>query len=115
MILSFKPQFVEPILNGSKIHTIREDKGKRWTIGKKIHFATGVRTKNYNCFKEGECIGLQKIIISPAYIEVSGRILNYKEIKRLAINDGFNSVKDFLEWFDGHFTGIIIHWTDLLY
>jgi hypothetical protein len=30
MILSFKQQFKEKILSGEKIHTIREDLGRRW-------------------------------------------------------------------------------------
>lgn len=52
MILSFKEQFIPKILDGTKIHTIREDKKNRWEAGKKIHFATGVRTKNYKCPKK---------------------------------------------------------------
>lgn len=58
MILSFKKQFSEPILKGTKIHTIREDKPNRWKPGNKIHFANGVRTQNYNCFKESVCISV---------------------------------------------------------
>jgi predicted transcriptional regulator len=30
MVLGFKEQFVDRILNGSKIHTIREDSKSRW-------------------------------------------------------------------------------------
>lgn len=30
-----------------KHHTIREDPTDRWQVGNKIHFATGVRSKNY--------------------------------------------------------------------
>ena len=61
MILSFKPQFVNPIRRGTKIHTIREDGGNRWQSGRKIHMATGVRTKKYNCFRETECTEVQDI------------------------------------------------------
>lgn len=38
-----------------------------------------------------------------------------KEAKLLAINDGFESLKDFLLYFNKDFTGKIIHWTDLKY
>lgn len=48
MILGFKPQFVQPIIDRTKIHTIREDKHNRWVPGKVIHMATGVRTKSYS-------------------------------------------------------------------
>lgn len=50
MILSFKPQFRQKILDGTKIHTIRDDPNDRWQAGKIIHAATGVMTKNYDCF-----------------------------------------------------------------
>lgn len=122
MILSFKPQFVEKILSGSKIHTIREDKNKRWSIGKKIHSATGVRTKQYNCFHEGQCKGLQEFSIYwrgnniyPVAVYISRRELNLDETERLAKNDGFDTVDDFYKWFNKDFKGIIIHWTDFIY
>ena len=63
MILSFKKQFVPSILNGDKIHTIREDKHSRWKKGNQIHFATGARTKRYNQFFGGECKSVQGIIL----------------------------------------------------
>lgn len=63
MILSFKEQFVTPILNGEKIHTIRADEPNRWKAGNKIHFATGVRTRNYRQFETGVCKSTQSIIL----------------------------------------------------
>ncbi len=63
MILSFKPQFIQPILSGDKIHTIREDKHNRWKPGNKIHFATGTRTKHYNQFYDGVCVSVQAIVL----------------------------------------------------
>jgi hypothetical protein len=63
MILGFKPQFKEPILKGTKIHTLRDDEQERWRVGMTIHFATGVRTKYYNCFKQDKCKSTQQAII----------------------------------------------------
>jgi len=63
MVLGFEQQFVEPILSGTKIHTIREDKHNRWKPGRSIQMATGVRTKNYNQFNEDECVSVQEIKI----------------------------------------------------
>ena len=63
MILGFKPQFKNPILAGTKIHTIREDRHNRWKAGNTIHFATGVRTKNYNQFDIGLCYAVQPILL----------------------------------------------------
>ena len=126
MILGFKKQFVQPIFNGRKIHTIREDKGGRWAIGKKIHFATGVRTKNYHQFKTGLCYRTQTIEIRydnkdsdyPAVI-IDGwthRVYHRpNKILQVAMNDGFKNLNDFFKWFNSDFKGKIIHWTDFIY
>lgn len=125
MILGFKKQFIEPILNGSKIHTIREDKHDRWEAGNKIHFATGTRTKNYNQFHEGTCFGVEEIKIRypvmPGWtrrdpvVTVHGEVLSNEKIEILAKNDGFGSIDEFFAWFDSDFKGKIIHWTEFRY
>ena len=128
MVLGFKKQFEDKILKGSKIHTIREDSNDRWKAGNKIHFATGVRTKNYNQFKEGECKSIQTIEIfygdvKPNLVTVAidkGIIystlldidFNFLEFVK---NDGFDSIESFFDWFDKDFKGKIIHWTDKRY
>lgn len=124
MILGFKPQFKEPILAGTKLHTIRRDENNRWRAGNKIQFATGVRTKNYSKFKDGVCLATQKIAIKyetpvtiPKYAKVfvDNRCLYPEEIEMLAINDGFPSSKEFFEWFSADFEGKIIHWETVNY
>lgn len=129
MILAFKPKFVEPILNGTKIHTIRQDKSNRWKKGKDIHFATGVRTKNYNCFKEGKVISTQRIFMTYAHnyiieITIGDRyIYSFQEKENIAKNDGFANWEAFFNYFypvitnseDECFSGKIIHWTDFKY
>lgn len=120
MILGFKPQFKEKIINKSKIHTIRYDEKNRWKAGNIIHFATGIRTKNYNCFRHGFCQSIQQIKIKHKVdfyitIEIDGKNLLKEEIEQLAKNDGFDSVQDFFEWFNEDFEGRIIHWTEFKY
>lgn len=126
MNLGFKQQFVPKIIEGTKIHTIREDHSDRWGKGATIHFATGIRTKNYKCFKQSECVSTQQIHIQWVRhesdrsmdimnVEIDGRMLNWKEIKELAINDGFDNVEGFMEWFKENFNGKLIHWTEKRY
>lgn len=124
MVIGFKPQFKKPILQGSKKHTIREDKNDRWKPGMKIHFATGVRTRLYHQFYEGSCKSTQRINIIYDNIPPMGNVVNvliderqisWKELETLAVNDGFEDVSDFLNWFNEDFEGKIIHWTDLRY
>ncbi|MFA7326296.1 MAG: ASCH domain-containing protein [Candidatus Kapaibacterium sp.] len=119
MILGFKKQFIEPIKNGTKIHTIREDKPGRWKAGNIIHFATGIRTKEYNQFHEGKCKSTQKIVISYSHprpcIYIDDKVFWDFEAEKVALNDGFDSLEDFFKWFNKDFTGKIIHWTDYKY
>ena len=137
MILGFKPQFKQPILDGTKIHTIRVDSHKRWKAGRKIHYATGVRTKDYKQFKEGWCVRIQDfeviytLVSSPSelshtnieydgawfavIIKVDGMLLGLTASMELAINDGFYTYKEFLAWFNKDLNGRIIHWTDYRY
>lgn len=132
MILSFKPQFKQPILDGIKIHTIREDPHDRWKPGMKIHMATGVRTKNYDCFMEAECVSVEYIFMSnvPGVMEISigddpycDKYLYFDDKEKLARKDGFGSYAKFQDWFrplienhpKKHFYGKIIHWTDFKY
>jgi len=125
VILGFKPIFVPKILEGSKIHTIRRDLPDRWKVGNKIHFATGIRTKNYNQFHLGECLGTQKIEIIYTNFEVinfdcpmitiDGNVIPETFHRDLARNDGFNNELEFYRWFDQDFMGKIIHWTNFKY
>lgn len=116
MIIGFKERFIKPILfEKTKKHTIREDKKNRWKAGMLMHMATGVRTKNYNCFKEVTCKSIQLIEIQNNSITVDNRKLTEQEIQQLIVNDGFDSTIDFWNWFEKPFKGKIIHWTDLRY
>lgn len=128
MILGFKTQinnkptgFVDKILKGEKVTTIREDKKNRWNAKNKIHFATGVRTKNYKQFAEGECVKVQEIrisysetnlkdgFISLTEIFVDGECLTMWQMEELAKADGFENTQEFLKWFNKDFEGKIIH------
>lgn len=115
MDLGFKPQFKDKILNGTKIHTIREDVHKRWKPGRKIAFVTGARTKERNVFFEATCTSVDDITIYPTTKEVLiySRKLTTSEIKTFATNDGFDNVQDFWKWFEGKGGDYrLIHWTD---
>lgn len=126
------PGVKKSIPEGRKIHTFREDKNKRWKAGRTVHHHTG-RYKTYDCFWINECKSTQLILILwgrcgkyDLKITVDRRRLKDKEIIQLIYNDGFNSVKEFVDWFfpfnkkKGYrprtmWTGTIIHWTDLKY
>lgn len=109
--------FRSKILDGTKLHTIRWDVKNRWYKGRKIHFSTGARTLNYECFKEGICTGTQQIEILGREVWVDNQWLSEDMVHELAINDGFDNIEDFWAWFDQYspFLGKIIHWTNIRY
>lgn len=84
--------------------TIRDDPHNRWSAGRKIHFATGVRTKNYECFAEGECTKVSTVIFAQnkdenrKFVFIEGRDLTYSEVKQLAQDDGLDDVEAFLDF-----------------
>lgn len=136
MVIGFNKQFPDKIIAGTKLHTIREDSKDRWKVGVCMHMATGVRSKKYNCFKQDICKGTQQIVIEYRiesieeilsteilvsidnqyfYDNLTSDSKTIERMKKLALNDGFDSIDDFFDWFYTDFTGKLIHWTDLRY
>lgn len=121
MILGFNTRFEEPILKGTKIHTIRVDAHRRWHAGRFIQMAVNVRTAWYRCFKEDVCRSVQQLFMTcedkELFIAIDGK--PFYEHETLAANDGFEDVQGFIRWFfptgKGEYWGRIIHWTTLKY
>lgn len=113
----------------SKLHTIREDKKNRWKSGLKIDFFINCRQPNMFRFAPTlQVLNVQKIEINwfksieekrfwykDTTISIDNRYLSASEVKDLALNDGFDSVEEFFNYFDNNFKGKIIHWTNLKY
>lgn len=128
MVIGFKKQFVEPILQGTKVHTIRDDKKHRWTSGMTMHMYTGGRfSKEYHQFAEKQCLSIQRVFMTYTHIlEISvgdRELFGHHEREKFAIADGFESLKAFEDyWYPiimqhplQQFTGRVLHWTGLRY
>ena len=105
-----------------KLHTIREDAKNRWKPGTMIDFFINCRQKDMFRFAPKlPVVSVQDFVIKrwgtkpKVYINDSFFPLPDKEVLNLAQNDGFDTVKDFFEYFNKDFTGKIIHWTDFKY
>lgn len=110
-----------------KLHTIRLDASRRWKKGNNIDFFINCRQLNMFRFAPVlPVVSVQRIFMTydnGLEISISGNQLNNLEIEKLAINDGFDSVDDFDDYFrkriaeneDEFFSGKIIHWTGLRY
>ncbi len=121
-----------------KLHTIR--KGRGWQKGTKIHFAKGVRTKNYHCWLNWHCFEVQTVKMyfyndvggDDCIVMIDEKRFPNKQLHVLARNDGFNNLSEFLKYFVSTseldkspdlkefpdrkvFIGQIIHWTPFKY
>ena len=122
VILSFikenieKRNFKEKILNGTKIHTIREDKHNRWKETMSIQFYAMNPRNGGKKFAEGIVDKVTRIIIDApnnkvSFPEINGYyISNPKILDDLAKNDGFESWEEMKEFFPEYFEGKIIYW-----
>lgn len=118
--------FIEKIEAGTKIHSLR---GPRWKAGMKIHMCTGARTKAYQLHYIRLCVSTQKILIDPqiacvaVFREDLGKYveLSKEDKNKLAINDGFDSFEQFINFWYPQQRGIefilktIVHWTSFKY
>lgn len=119
MILTFsREQFVQAIIEGRKIHTIRMDRKNRWHPGRQIHFWKGNprnTSKNPYHFATGFVTKVERIRIQyhdngQFVVMIGGRPLTPEDIELTARRDGFNSIKSFKVWFNEDFDGKLIHW-----
>ena len=121
MVLAFKEQFKQKILDGSKIHTIRRDLLNEIKINNKIEFVDENQENYFKPYKNSLCMNIQEIFIDCILLEifVNKRRLPLQERNILIKNDGFDNVEDFFIFFIGNYgmsySGKIIHWTDFKY
>lgn len=119
---------VKDLSHKPKYHSIRIDIKNRWKQGMMIDFFINARQKNMFQFAPKiNMISKQRIFMTYMphlgngfEVSVDGRQLANYEIENLAINDGFENVIDFEDYFiaqmvDDQYSGKIIHWTDLKY
>lgn len=119
---SFKAQFAEPIITGTKRQTIRADRKRHARPGERLQLFTGMRTKQ--CRK---ILDLDPVCVSVTPIEiyfpwrggleiwVGLRQLSGIEVGEFAKADGFENSQAMKEFWeknhgDGPFKGVMITW-----
>jgi hypothetical protein len=141
MLLGFKPRFVDPILDGTKLHTLRNARKVTPKVGEVLHMYTGLRTKHCKAITNRYTLkGIQVAHISvrrvkpplnfiskTAFlirIKVDGIPLQPDDIRKFCVADGFADGTDFASYWMGtapkDATSItttmdLFHWTDLKY
>lgn len=134
--LNFKPQFVEPIRERRKRHTIRAKRKVPIKVGDELHLFCGMRTKECRRILDypkectrvqdiiirecGRCGGTGEIACSSTHYEscpvfeiiIDGQYLAKDECELLAVADGFDGFASMMRFWEGRlpFEGNIIHW-----
>lgn len=108
-----------------KLHSLREDIHDRWQIGAKIHFYIWARNKRAICFGIGEVKAIQYAVINAKLQRVyildqkdgmgHARELLGVDLATFVLNDGFDSLEQFWNYFTENKTLKIIHWTNFKY
>lgn len=126
-ILKHYPQWAGTEVFAPKLHTLREDPHDRWKVGMKIHFVINNRTpQRYQFAPTGVCTAIQKVGIEyrgdATIVFVDDRHFTYwghddhpPKLLDMALNDGFESVYQFFQWFNKPWQGKIIHWDKIRY
>lgn len=133
MLLGFKKQFAQPILDGTKIFTVREKRKVEPKVGETLHMYSGLRTKYTEVIsKEHKLTGIQtvNILISKTMglkvaVFIDGIQLSKTQLLVFIQSDGFKNIDDFAAfWLKGvkkskeGFQTVIknhlvmYHWTD---
>ena len=113
----FKPQFAPLVLSGEKCQTIRPTPKRMPKAGDRISLRMwmGKPYRSKQCvLRESTITDVQPVIIDDQHFTVRGTVLTETEEWNMAKADGFNTVKDMIEWFNfTHglpFVGVIIKW-----
>lgn len=119
-LYNFQKRFAPKILTGEKRHTIRAKRKRATKPGEMLHLYTGLRQKGAQLLMRTRCTKVQEIEIRPfdptrpavAAIFIDGVQLSVDEMEQLARADGFNSLWQMSEFWEGRlpFRGDIIHW-----
>lgn len=112
--LNFIPRFENKIIRGEKCMTIRKKRKKPIKVGDDLYIYIGQRTKSCKLIAKVKCCRVSEIKITDKEIFMNGERLNIYQAELLAVEDGFNDIADFIEFFKvTHglpFCGVSIYW-----
>lgn len=112
--LNFQRRFAEMVADGTKRQTIRAMRKYPIRHGDSLYLYTGMRTKACRLLKTVSAREVYEISLSEAGVRLYGQALHAASIQKLAIDDGFQSVDEFRDFFRRThgfpFRGQLIKW-----
>ena len=113
--LNFQKRFAAAVEVGDKTQTIRAYRKRPIEVGDKLYLYTGMRTKLCRKLLDAVCESVSHIEIDWVNAGLDGLGLTDEECDKLAIDDGFDSYQQMVEWFDKThgtpFRGVLIQWS----
>jgi hypothetical protein len=134
---SFKARFAEPILAGTKLHTVRAPRKRHARPGEGLQLYTGMRTRQCKLIARKTCAAVLAVIIcpqddwvavqdlypwpgiAPEWALPTRRKLTYVDVQDFARRDGFKDWEEMRAfWREEHpetrdqstFEGVLIGW-----
>lgn len=112
------PRFVPMIRDGRKTSTIRAEREHEDVPGDTMHLYTGLRRNGAMLIFRAPCVKVEPIRVSwigagdATTVRVNHEILDASETELLALNDGFETFAEMMEWWAPNipFNGKIYHW-----
>lgn len=112
--LNFLTRFADDVESGRKRQTIRAQRKHPLYIGDALYLFTGMRTKGCRRLGDHTCTMVQEIRIKPnGTVRLDGQAICRTSAERIAKADGFESLKQFVEFFcadEREFNGQLIQW-----
>ena len=112
--INFKKQFADFVESGVKTQTIRKIRKRPIRIGDTLQLYTGMRTKKCRKLRTAVAIDVKTIVIDQNTVIVDGNQIDFDELEKLAIADGFHSICEFKGFFNSRygipFVGQLIKW-----
>lgn len=117
---NFKRQFVRPILDGAKAHTIRADRKRHARPGEQVQLYWGLRSKHATLIARATCASALPIRLNfnmdAVVIEGRPHIVRPKALDLFARSDGFDDWAGLRKfWHQEHdapssWSGVIVSW-----
>lgn len=112
---NFQEKFANDVESGKKRQTIRGlRKSGNAKVGVTLYLYVNQRTRKCRKLGEHECLSVEAISIDDNFCTLNGKKLDWDRVREIALADGFDGVKSFLNFFDDNyelpFDGLLIKW-----
>lgn len=128
MLLGFKPQFVNPILQDIKWFTLRDKRKVTPKLGETLHMYTGLRTNNckpitkkhtlkamYPVHIKIKITGKPGIHAAKVQIVINNLTLSNFDLREFVVRDGFENIEKFIQYWTENYSNKNVNIKQVIY